>query len=167
MKAPGKQNIPDDREGVSMMSSAMLMDRSMFSGASGSVQPSHAVSQGTNWCIVPRCTIECENCEGGFCLHCRCEDDIACATLQNLCRMLAGGQCSVCCQLNGVTVFECRLTCGTCKCECTEDGCCISCCSGDRGCCDMLQACCDALACCLKNGCCCYVCFNNTPVCCC
>lgn len=111
--------------------------------------------------------MEIEKCADGCIIVCRCDDDLACGTLQNLCRMLAGGQCSVCCQLNGVTVCDCRLTCGHVKCEFTDDGCRISCCSGDKTCCEIIQACCDAIACCLKNGCCCYVCFNGTPVCCC
>ena len=36
--------------------------------------------------------------------------------------------------------------CGMCKCECTKDGVCITCMSGDKACCDMIQACCDCLA---------------------
>lgn len=150
------------------MSSAVMVDRGLFGNASASGPAGQPVSgQATNWCVVPRCNIEVERCADGCRINCVCEDDIACGALQNLCRMLAGGQCSVCCQLNGVTVLDCKLACGHCKCEFTEEGCCITCTSGDAACCEMIQACCDAIACCLKNGCACYVCFNNTPVCCC
>jgi hypothetical protein len=118
------------------------------------------------WCVLPRCKIEFEKCSGGFKIHCKCDDEVACGTLQNLCRMLSDGLCSCCCTLNGIPVCQCSLSIGICKCEYTKDGCCVTCLSGDKACCAMLQACCDCLACCCKSGCCCYVCFNNTPVCC-
>ncbi|MBX3451098.1 MAG: hypothetical protein KF777_16150 [Planctomycetaceae bacterium] len=150
------------------MSSAIMLDRGALGQAGFTTPGAQPVpAQGANWCVVPRCSIEIEQCADGCKIKCCCDDDIACATLQNLCRMLAGGQCSVCCQLNGVTVLDCKFTCCHCKCEMTEDGCCITCCSGDTACCEMVQACCEAIACCVKNGCCCYVCFNGTPVCCC
>jgi hypothetical protein len=114
---------------------------------------------GANWCVLPRCEVEFEKCTGGFKIHCRCEDEVACGTLQNLCRMLCDGLCSICC-------CQCNLTCGTCKCEFTKDGCCISCTSGDKACCAILQSCCDCLSTCCTSGCCCYISFNNTPVCC-
>lgn len=119
-----------------------------------------------NWQILPRCTVRFEKCQGGFKMHCSCDDEVACGALQNLCRMLSDGLCSVCCCQNGVCVCQCNLTCGRCKCENTKDGCCITCTTGDKECCDILQACCDCLAKCCQSGCCCYVCFNNTPVCC-
>ena len=121
---------------------------------------------GTNWSILPRCELTFEKCKGGFKIQCSCPDDVSCATLQNLCKMLCEGTCSCCCTLNGIQVCQCSLTCGICKCDFTADGCCITCTSGDKACCDMLQACCDCLSCCCDNGCCCYVCFGNTPVCC-
>ena len=58
------------------------------------------------------------------------------------------------------------MACGTCKCEYTKDGVCITCTSGDKACCEMLQKCCDCLETCCKSGCCCYVCLGNTPICC-
>jgi hypothetical protein len=119
-----------------------------------------------NWQVLPRCTVEFERSKDGFKIHCRCDDEVACGALQNLCRMLSEGLCSVCCSRNGVCVCQCNFTCGRCRCEMTKDGCCITCTSGDKECCEILQACCDSLAKCCKNGCCCYVCFNNTPVCC-
>ncbi len=116
--------------------------------------------------MTPCCTIEFEKCAGGFKVHCKCEDEVACGALHNLCRMLSHGLCSLCCSQNGLCVAQCNLTCGACVCECTEVGCCITCTSGDKKCCEMLLACCDSLAKCCESGCCCYVCFNNTPVCC-
>jgi hypothetical protein len=107
-----------------------------------------------------------EKCTGGFKIHCHCEDEVATHTLHHLCNALSGGLCSCCCTLNGLTVCQCNLTCGICKCETTKDGCTITCTSGDKACCAILQSCCATLQCCLEQGCCCYVCFNNTPCCC-
>lgn len=147
------------------MSSTVVVDRGALGGTTASFG-SPAPGTGANWCVVPRCEIEFEKCAGGFKIHCRCEDDVACATLQNLCKQLAGGVCSCCCTLSGVTVCQCNLTCGMTRCEYTADGCCITCLTGDEACCSILQCCCDAMACCVKEGGCCYVCFNGTPVCC-
>jgi hypothetical protein len=151
------------------MSSALLLERAGLA-APGISAPQALGHPGTapaaNWCVVPRCEIKVEKCTGGFKLHCSCEDDIACGTLQNLCKMLAGSTCSCCCTLNGITVCQCHLTCGICTCEYTSDGCCITCISGDKACSQILQGCCECLAACIKQGCCCYVCFGNTPVCC-
>lgn len=119
-----------------------------------------------NWCVVPRCTIEFEKCNGGFKMNCRCDDKVSSATLQNLCRMLADGLCSCTCTYNGITTCQCNFTIGHCRCEYTKDGCCVTCTSGDKECAAMLQAWCNALSCCCESGCSCYVCFNNTPVCC-
>lgn len=125
-----------------------------------------AAPAGTNYCMVPRCELKFEKCAGGVKIHCKCDDDVSCATLQNLCKMLAEGMCSCCCTWNGITVCQCNLCCGTCKCEYTKDGVCITCTSGDKACCEMLQKCCDCLETCCKSGCCCYVCLGNTPICC-
>lgn len=149
------------------MSSAMMFERGMVAGLQGSPVAQQAGTQPTsNWCVVPRCEIKVEKCQGGMKIQCKCDDDVACATLQNLCKMLVGGMCSCCCTVNGMTMLQCNLVCGTCKCEYTKDGCCITCTSGDQACAAMLQSCCEAIATCLKSGCSCYVCFNNTPVCC-
>jgi hypothetical protein len=152
------------------MSSSILLERGGI--AAGAIAPgSQAIGQpgltpGASYCVVPRCEIKVEKCTGGFKLHCSCEDDIACGTLQNLCKMLAGGLCSCCCTLNGIAICQCNLACGICKCEYTADGCCISCTRGDKACCEILQSCCETIAACLKQGCCCYICFGSTPVCC-
>jgi len=152
------------------MSSAMLLERHTF-GATSHAHPAQAQfpaaspAAGT-WCVVPRCTVKVEKTQTGCKIWCKCDDEVATATVQNLCKMLADGLCSLCCTLNGICVCQCNLTCGICKCEYTKDGVCISCTSGDKACCEMIQACCDCCSQCLKNGCCCYVCFNNNPVCC-
>ena len=78
-------------------------------------------------------------------IHCRCDDEVARGTLQNLCRMLSDGLCSCCCTWNGISCCQCNFTLGICKCEYTKDGCCITCTSGDKACCAMIQACCDCL----------------------
>ena len=57
---------------------------------------------GTNWSILPRCELRFEKCKGGFKIHCACPDDVSCATLQNLCKMLCEGTCSCCCTCNGI-----------------------------------------------------------------
>ena len=120
----------------------------------------------SNMMMVPRCKLKFEKCEGGFKIHCVCEDEMSCSVMQNMCRMLCDGMCSTYCMCNGMCVCQCNMTMGMCKTEYTKDGCCITCTSGDKACCDMLQACCDAMMACCKSGCCCYVCFNGTPVCC-
>jgi hypothetical protein len=119
----------------------------------------------TNWLMVPRCTLKLEKCQGGLKLTCSCDDKMASSMVQNLCQMLAGGLCSLCCSLNGVTVCSCNLTMGLCKIEPTESGCCITCTSGDQQCCEMIQACCECVSCCLEAGCSCCVLLNNTPIC--
>ncbi|MBI2827036.1 MAG: hypothetical protein HYX69_20360 [Planctomycetia bacterium] len=153
------------------MSSAMLLERSglSFPGYGSPAlggQPSPTSAPGTNWCVVPRCELKVEKCQGGMKIHCKCDDEVACGTLQNLCKMLAGGMCSCCCTFNGIPCCQCNLACGITKCECTKDGVCITCTSGDKTCCEMIQSCCECISTMCKSGCCCYICFNNTPVCC-
>ena len=115
------------------MSSAVLMERfSVGSQSSGgqaqSWQPTGFPGAGPagNWCVVPRCKVEFEKCTGGFKIHCRCEDELSCATLQNLCRMMCDGCCSCCCTQNGIQCCNCTFANCHCKCEYTADGCCIS-----------------------------------------
>lgn len=155
------------------MSSAMFMERTSMGsqnmmGTTVGWQPTPSAPSAMpgNWCVLPRCEYKFEKCEGGFKIHCICEDEVACGTLQNLCRMLADGMCSCCVTQNGMVVCQCNITMGHCSCEFTKDGVCITCMSGDQKCCEMLQACCDCLACCCEAGGCCYLSFGNTPVCC-
>ena len=89
------------------MASSVLLERGSsavapFSGATPGWQagPIPAGSPAAaNWCVLPRCAVEFEKCTGGFKIHCRCEDEVACGTLQNLCRMLCDGLCSCYCYL--------------------------------------------------------------------
>ncbi len=119
-----------------------------------------------NWCVVPRCEFRFEKCAGGLKVWCNCDDEVAAATLQNLCRMLSDGLCSCCCTCNGICVCQCNFTLGVCKCEYTKDGVCVTCTSGDKACAEILQQCCTCMQACCAANCACYLCFNNTPVCC-
>jgi hypothetical protein len=164
-------------KGVRIMASSALLERG--SSAAAPYAPYSSPSPGwqpgqypagspaaANWCVLPRCNVEFEKCTGGFKIRCRCEDEVACGTLQNLCRMLSDGLCSCSCCQNGICIFQCNLAFGNCKVEYTKDGCCISCISGDKAFSAILQSCCEALSTCGESGCCCYISFNNTPVCC-
>src|SRR5262249_51787102 len=153
------------QERSSRMSSAMMMERTGM-GVSGMGLP----AMGTptvgapsgmpglaSWMMVPRCTVKVEKCSGGLKVICSCEDQMACSMVQNLCTMMAGGMCSLCCMMNGMVVCCCNLTMGMCKCEMTEDGVCITCTSGDSKCAEMIQACCDCLCTMMEAGCTCCV----------
>src|SRR5262249_20133726 len=160
-------------KGMSTMSSVMMERTGMAMpgmsvpgvGTSPVGTPT-GVPVGTNWMMVPRCTFKVERCSGGMKITCSCEDKVACGMVQNLCTMLAGGMCSCCCTMNGMTVCCYNLTVGVCKCEKTKDGVCVICTSGDPKCCEMIQSCCDCMATMLKAGCTCCLLMNNTPVCC-
>ena len=147
---------------------SMMMDRSMMSpmGAQMSGAMPGAAPGAMQMCMVPRCTMKMEKCKGGMKMTCTCEDEMAAATLQNMCKMMAGSMCSCCCMMNGMVVCTCNLTMGMCKCEMTPKGVCITCTSGDKACSEMIQACCDCLCTMMKAGCSCCVMMNNTPVCC-
>src|SRR5262245_38048525 len=100
------------------MSSAVMMERTGTAmpgmGVPGFGTPPvgapAGVSAGTNWLMVPRCTFKVEKCTGGMKITCSCDDKLACSMVQNLCTMLAGGMCSCCAMLNGMTVCYCNLT---------------------------------------------------------
>ena len=155
------------------MTSAMMMERGAagmpgMPGMMGGGMPMPGTTpMAPNMVMVPRCAIKMEKCAGGMKMTCSTDDAAACAMMQNLCQMMAGGMCSVCCMMNGMTVCCCNLTCGMCKCEMTKDGCTITCTSGDKACEAMLQGCCDCLMACMKAGCTCCVLMGGTPVCCC
>ena len=125
------------------MSSTMMTERShagaAFSSAAAWQNAGSATMPGAaNFGVLPRCKYEFEKCAGGFKIHCSCEDEVACGTLQNLCRMLADGTCSCCCTSNGIAICQCNLTIGMCHTEMTKDGVCITCTSGDKKCaCDV------------------------------
>ena len=153
--------------------SSMMMERAGM-GMPGTGVPGMGSPVGTpvgmpttpSWVMVPRCTFKVEKVQGGMKITCSCKDATACAMVQNLCTMLAGGMCSCCCMLNGMMVYCCNLTMGMCKCEPTKDGVTVTCTSGDPRCAEMTQACCDCLSAMLKAGCCCCLLLNNNPVCC-
>jgi hypothetical protein len=156
------------------MSSAMMMERTGM-GMPGMGVPTlgtptvgtpTGVPVGANWMMVPRCTFKMEKCSGGMKVTCSCDDKLACSMVQNLCTMLAGGMCSCCVMMNGMTVCYCNFTMGICKYEMTDSGVCVTCTSGDQKCCEMIQACCDCLCCLMDQGCTCCFLVNNTPVCC-
>lgn len=155
------------------MSSAMMMERTGLGmpgvGVPGFGTPTMGAPTttpaGVNWMMVPRCTLRFEKCQGGMKCHVQCEDKMACSFVQNLCTSLAGGVCSFYCQWNGMNVCCCNLTMGLCKVECTNDGVCFTCTSGDSHCCEMIQACCDSCCCMMESGCNCCVVLNSVPVC--
>jgi len=156
------------------MTSTMMVERTamgmpgmgMPSVGTPVMGPTAGTVTGPSWVMVPRCTLKYERCQGGLKIHCHCDDPMACSMMQNLCTMLAGGMCSCCCTLNGMTVCTCNLTMGMCKCEMTEKGVIITCTSGDAKCCEMIQACCDCLTTMAKSGSTCCLLLNNNPVCC-
>ena len=120
-----------------------------------------------NMVMVPRCTMKMEKVSGGMKVTCVCDDATAKAMMQNLCQMMAGGMCSLCCMMNGMMVCCCNMTMGVCKCEMTKDGCVMTCTSGDKACEAMIQGCCDCMTACMKAGAMCCMMMGGTPVCCC
>lgn len=158
------------------MMSTMMMDRPGMTGMgtmggspmgmAGTTIPTGMTGMAPGMVMVPRCTFKVEKISGGMKMTCTCDDATACAMMQNLCKMMAGGMMSVCCMMNGMTVCTMNMTMGMCKCEMTEMGCVMTCTSGDAGCCKMIQACCDCMTACMAGGCTCCVMMNNTPVCC-
>jgi hypothetical protein len=156
------------------MSPTMMMERTGMgmpgAGAPGmspgGVGVSYPATTGNNWLMVPRCALKFEKCTGGMKITCSCDDKMACSTVQNLCTMLAGGMCSCCVMLNGMTVCTYNFTMGMCHVEVTDSGVCLTCTSGDSKCCEMIQAACECLCCMLEAGCTCCVMMNQTPVAC-
>jgi hypothetical protein len=144
----------------------MMMERMGMTGTTTGQGGMTSPTMPGNWMMVPRCTMKFEKCQGGMKIHCVCDDQMARSMMQNLCNMLQGSTCSCCMMMNGMMVCCCNLIVGTCKCEMTDKGCCITCTSGDQKCCEMIQSCCDCLATTCKSGCTCCVMMNNTPICC-
>ena len=94
------------------MSGAMMMDRTAM-GMPGMAGPGMAtpgmgaptgMPTGTNFMMVPKCTIKMEKCTGGMKITCSCDDETACSMVQNLCTMLAGGMCTCCMMMNNMPV---------------------------------------------------------------
>ncbi len=67
---------------------------------------------GPNMMMVPRCAMKVEKCPGGMKITCSCDDPAACTMMQNLCAMMAGGMCGLCCTMNGMMVCNCNLMMG-------------------------------------------------------
>jgi hypothetical protein len=149
-----------------MFDRSSMMGGAAMSGSSMPGMPAMSPMMG-NMCMVPRCSMKMEKCQGGMKLTCSCDDEVACTMLQNMCDSLAGTMCSCCCMMNGMMMCQCNLAMCKCECEHTEKGVCITCTSGDKACCDMIQACCDCMMKCMQAGCTGCLCFNNMPVCCC
>ena len=151
------------------MTSTVMMERTGTGMPSmpgvGAGVPSMSAT-GSNWLMVPRCTYKFEKCQGGVKIHCICDDAMAKSMMQNLCTALMGGMCSCFCTLNGVTVCTYNFTMGTCKCDLTSDGICVTCTSGDQKYCEMIQSCCDCLNTLCNAGCVCCLMMHSTPVCC-
>lgn len=153
-------NAMMERMGVAAPAGMPGMSTGVMGGAS-------SMPAGMNMLMVPRCSkMSMEKCPGGMKITCTFDDKVACSMMQNLCTMLAGGMCSCCMVLNGMTVCGCNLTMGLCKCETTDDGCTITCTSGDKSCAAMIQACCECCSAMMKAGCTCCVLMNGMPVCC-
>ncbi|VTS00950.1 hypothetical protein [Tuwongella immobilis] len=153
------------------MTTTMMMDRMTMPGTM--TNQSMASGMPTmpqmmpNMVMVPRCSMKIVKCEGGIKIMAMCDDPTACTMMQNLCTMMAGGMCSLCCMMNGMMVCCCNLTMGACKLEMMNNGCCLTCTSGDDNCCAMIQSCGDCLMTCMESGCCCCMMIGGTPVCCC
>lgn len=140
----------------------------MVQAAHSMTEPApQAASPTPGCCVVPRCEMRFEKTRSGCKIFCVCDDEAAVATLRQMCQMLAGQCCTLCCTMNGMSVLKCSLCCCHCSCEPTEDGCCITCQTGDAACCEVVQRCCEAIASCIENGCCCTICLGATPICCC
>ncbi len=152
------------------MTGTMMMERPATGmtgmGMGGSAMPA-AGTMAPNMVMVPRCTMKMEKMTNGMKITCVCPDPAACAMMQNLCKMMAGGMVSCCCMMNGMMVCCCNLTMGMCKCEMTKDGCTVMCTSGDADCCKMIQGCCDCMAACMAAGCTCCMMMGGAPICCC
>ena len=151
------------------MTTAVMMERNAMTmpGMGSTPMTGGAPAMAPSMVMVPRCTIKVEKCQGGMKVSCSTSDQTACAMMQNLCQMLQGGMCGMCCMMNGMMVCCCNLTMGMCKCEMTKDGVTITCTSGDKDCCAMIQACCDCMSSMMASGCTCCVMMNGMPVCCC
>ncbi len=118
--------------------------------------------------MMPRCTMKMEKCVGGMKCMMTCDDKTAAEMLKNLCMMMQGGMCSMCCMCSGMMCCCHNMgMMGMCKMEMTDMGCTMMCTSGDKNCEMMIQACCDCMMkCMMAPGCCCMMMMNGMPMCC-
>ena len=119
-----------------------------------------------NMMMVPRCTMKMEKSKTGMTITCTCDDAVAANMMKNLCQMLTGSMVSCCMMMNGMVICHCNMTMGMCTCEMTQNGCKVTCTSGDPKCCQVIQSCCDCMSAMMQAGCNCCVLMNNMPVCC-
>ena len=145
---------------------AMPMPGIGMSGMTMPAMPSANAMPAMNMMMVPNCMMRMEKCEGGMKMMCKCEDAAAAATLQSLCKMMAGSMCSCAIMMNGMMVCCCNMMMGMTKFEMTDDGVTMTCMSGDADCCKMIQACCDCMTSMMEAGCSCCMMMNNMPICC-
>jgi hypothetical protein len=153
-----------------VMSGSMTMERMMgampMPGMTGYASPMAPTMGMPAGMMVPRCTMKMEKTADGCKIVCECDNEMACSTLQSLCKSLAEQMCGCCMMMNGMCCCTCNFTMAMCKVEYTKKGVTVTCKSGDKDCCQMIQSCCDCMASMLAAGCCCYLCFGGTPVCC-
>src|SRR5262245_29078897 len=71
---------------------------------------------------VPQCELRMAECTGGCKIYCICDDELACATLHDLCRTMLDCPCSISCTKDGVVVCRCDLDCCDCCCELLSNG---------------------------------------------
>jgi hypothetical protein len=154
------------------MSSMMPMMNPMMMGGSmpamsGMTMPSMMGSMGQMGMMMPRCTMKMEKTDDGMMCVCTCDDKTSAMMMQNLCNMMAGGMCSMCCMCNGMMMCCCNMTMGACTFEPMDMGMKMMCTSGDANCVKMIHACCDCMMTCMSMpGCCCMMMMNGMPVCC-
>jgi hypothetical protein len=149
----------------------MTMERMMgampMPGMTGYAGPMSAPTMGMpSAMMAPRCTMKMEKTADGCKIVCECDNDLACSTLQSLCKAMADQMCGCCVMMNGLPVCTCNFAMAMCKVEYTKKGVTVVCRSGDKDCCQMIQSCCDCMGAMLAAGCCCYLCFGGAPVCC-
>src|SRR5262245_28367623 len=83
-------------------------------------------SRATAKCATIACSeIRIEQCLEGCKIYCICDDAAACAKLQDVCRMLDGGLCSIRCCRDGQLCCQCCLNCCECNCEMLPNGVCL------------------------------------------
>src|SRR5262245_29649693 len=66
---------------------------------------------------IAQCELRMEECKGGCKIYCICEDELACVTMQDLCRKMLECPCSISCTKDGVVVCRCDFDCCDCRCE--------------------------------------------------
>ena len=81
------------------MMGGMGMMPGMMNGVGMNTMP-----MGGTGMMMPRCTMKMEKMQGGMRCTMTCDDKTMAMMMQNLCNMMAGGMCSMCCMMNGMPV---------------------------------------------------------------